>query len=36
MKRYLVWTKEGIDFLNMAVRKMPREITANVQLQFNF
>lgn len=36
MKRYLVWTREGIDFLNMAIRKMPREITANVQLQFNF
>ena len=36
MKRYLVWTQEGIDFLNMAVRKMPREVTANVQLQFNF
>jgi hypothetical protein len=35
MKRYLVWTREGIDFLNMAIRKMPREITANVQLQFN-
>ena len=36
MKRYLVWTQEGINFLNMAVRKMPREFTANVQLQFNF
>jgi len=36
MKRYLVWTQEGIDFLNMAVRKMPRNFTANVQLQFNF
>lgn len=36
MKCYLVWTQEGIDFLNMVVRKMPREVTANVQLQFNF
>ena len=36
MKRYLVWTQEGIDFLNMAVRKMPREVKANVQLNFNF
>ena len=36
MKRYLVWTQEGINFLNMAVRKMPREVKANVQLQFNF
>ena len=36
MKRYLVWTQEGIDFLNMAVRKMPREVKANVQLHFNF
>jgi prophage antirepressor-like protein len=36
MNRYLVWTQEGIDFLNMAVRKMPREVKANVQLNFNF
>ena len=36
MKCYLVWTQEGIDFLNMVVRKMPIEVTANVQLQFNF
>ena len=36
MRRYLVWTQEGINFLNMAVRKMPREVTANVQLNFNF
>ena len=36
MKRYLVWTQEGIDFLNMAVRKMPRGVKANVQLNFNF
>jgi len=36
MKRYLVWTLEGIDFLNMAVRKMPREVKANIQLNFNF
>ena len=36
MKHYLVWTQEGIDFLNMAVRKMPREVKANVQLNFNF
>ena len=36
MKRYLVWTQEGIDFLNMAVLKMPREVTAKVQFNFNF
>ena len=36
MRRYLVWTQEGIDFLNMAVRKMPKSVTANVQLNFNF
>ena len=36
MRHYLVWTQEGIDFLNMAVRKMPREVKANVQLNFNF
>lgn len=35
-KRYLVWTHEGIDFLNMAVRKLPREVSAQVQLQLNF
>ena len=34
--RYQVWTPEGVDFLNTMVRKMPREITANVQLNFNF
>ena len=33
---YQVWTPEGVDFLNTMVRKMPREITANVQLNFNF
>jgi prophage antirepressor-like protein len=36
MRRYLVWTPEGVDYLNLAVRKLPREITANVQLFFNF
>ena len=36
MRHYLVWTSEGIDFLNMAVRKLPREVTANVQLDFGF
>ena len=36
MKRYLVWTPEGVDFLNLAVRKLPREVSANVQLNFNF
>ena len=36
MKRYLVWTQEGIDFLNMAVRKIPREVTAKVQLNIQF
>ena len=36
MKRYTVWTQEGINFLDMAVRKMPREVKANVQLHFNF
>ena len=34
--RYTVWTPAGVDFLNMMVRKMPREISANVQLNFNF
>ena len=36
MRRYMVWTQEGIDFLNTAVRKIPRKVTANVQLNFNF
>jgi prophage antirepressor-like protein len=36
MKRYLVWTPEGVDFLNLAVRKLPREVSANVQLNFSF
>jgi prophage antirepressor-like protein len=36
MKQYLVWTLDGIDFLNMAVRNIPREVKANVQLNFNF
>ncbi len=36
MKRYLVWTPAGIDYLDMAVRKLPREMSANVQLFFNF
>ncbi len=36
MKRYLVWTPAGIDYLDMAVRKLPREMSANVQLNFNF
>ena len=36
MKRYLVWTPAGIDYLDMAVRKLPREVSANVQLYFNF
>ena len=36
MKRYLVWTPAGVDFLNLAVRKLPREISAKVQLSFNF
>ena len=36
MRQYLVWTHEGIDFLNMAVRKIPREVTADVQLNFKF
>ena len=36
MKRYLVWTPAGVDFLDLAVRKMPREINANVQLNFHF
>ena len=35
-KRYLVWTQEGIDYLNMAVRKMPRNFTANIQLNLEF
>jgi hypothetical protein len=36
VSRYMVWTPEGVDFLNAMVRKMPREITAKVQLNFNF
>lgn len=34
--RYMVWTPAGVDYLNMAVRKLPREVSANVQLCFNF
>ena len=34
--RYMVWTPEGVNFLNMMVRKMPAEITAKLQLSFNF
>ncbi len=33
MSRYLVWTPQGVNFLNMAVRKLPRTINANVQLR---
>ena len=29
-------TPAGIDYLDMAVRKLPREMSANVQLYFNF
>ena len=36
LKRYLVWTPAGVDFLNLAVRKLPREMSANVQLSFIF
>ena len=36
MKRYLVWTPAGVDFLDTAVRKLPREMSANVQLCFKF
>ena len=36
MKRYMVWTPAGVDYLNLAVRKLPREISANVQLSFKF
>ena len=35
-KRYLVWTPAGVDFLNMAVRKLPRDLSSEVQLCFNF
>ncbi len=34
--RYMVWTPEGVNFLNMMVRKRPAEITAKLQLSFNF
>ena len=34
--RYMVWTPAGVDYLNMAVRKLPREVSANVQLLFHF
>jgi len=34
--RYMVWTPEGVNFLNTMVLKMPKEMTANVQLNFNF
>lgn len=36
MTRYLVWTPQGVNFLNMAVRKMPRTINANIQLTLDF
>ncbi len=36
LMRYMVWTPAGVDYLNMAVRKLPREVSANVQLCFNF
>ncbi len=36
MRRYLVWTLEGIHFLNTAVYKVPRMLTKGVQLTFNF
>ena len=36
MKRYLVWTPEGVDFLNMAVRKMPQPLPTSIQLNINF
>ncbi len=36
MRRYLVWTLEGIHFLNTAVYKVPRMLTKGVQLSFNF
>jgi len=36
MKRYMVWTPAGVDYLDLAVRKLPREISANVQLSFKF
>ena len=34
--RYMVWTPAGVDYLNMAVRKLPREVSATVQLLFHF
>ena len=34
--RYMVWTPAGVDYLNMAVRKLPRKVSANVQLLFHF
>ena len=36
MKRYLVWTPEGVEFLNMAVRKMPTLLPASIQLSIDF
>lgn len=36
LTRYMVWTPAGVDYLNMAVRKLPREVSANVQLCFHF
>ena len=36
MRRYMVWTPAGVDYLDLAVRKLPREISANVQLSFKF
>ena len=35
VRDYMVWTPEGVDFLNLAVRKLPREISVNAQLEIN-
>ena len=36
MRHYLVWTPQGVDFLNLVVRKMPTELNANLKLTLNF
>ncbi len=36
IQRYMVWTPKGVDFLNLMVRKIPRDVTTSVQLNFNF
>ena len=34
-QRYLVWTPVGVDFLDMAVRKLPRDVGSTTSVQLN-